>query len=108
MEMQKYILKIINSQPLVKMSWGFDDLSAIEDGIKFSVHGFLHKGFVEIAYCECSDLFEVRIINEDLSLREKIEDVFLGELVSTIDSRVECETNSTYYEQVMQYMFADE
>ncbi len=100
MNMQEYILKIINSQPIIKKSWGFNTPVAIENGLRFSVQGFLHKGHVEVVYCYGPDLFEVRLLNPGFTLKEKIDDVSLSELVGVIDRKVEYVDRKTYLEMV--------
>lgn len=71
------------------MSWGFHNAKAIEDGLAFQVQGFKFNGRVEITYDEGWDLFDIRLINEDGSVKEQAEGVFVDGLVSTIDLMVE-------------------
>ena len=92
MEMAKYILEILKSQPFVVMSWGFHSARVIENGIAFYVQGYLHKGRVEVVYDEGWDLFVVRTLNADGSVKEQQEGIYADGLVSTIDNMVEhCE-----------------
>ena len=92
MEMAEYILEILRSQPFVVMSWGFNSARVIENGIAFYVQGYLHKGRVEVVYDEGWDLFVVRTLNADGSVKEKQEGIYADGLVSTIDNMVEhCE-----------------
>lgn len=74
------------------MSWGFHNAVAIENGLRFNVQGFLHKGKVEVVYDEGYDLFTVRLLNKDGSVKKVEEGVYLDCLVDVIDGMVEqCE-----------------
>ena len=50
MEMAKYIMRILRSQLMVMWSWGFNNPTAIENGLQFRVQGFKFKGIVEVVY----------------------------------------------------------
>ena len=89
MEMAKYILQILRSRIFIIMSWGFHNPVAIENGLRFNVQGFVHTGKVEVVYNSGLDLFEVRLLNTDGSIKEQVSDVYLDCLVNVIDSRVE-------------------
>ena len=91
MEMAKYILQILRTQIFVVMSWGFHCPVAIDNGLRFNVNGFKYTGIVEVVYDAGKDLFEVRICGKG----EKVEDVYLDNLVEVIDSRVEKVENYT-------------
>ena len=98
MEMAKYIMSILRSQTMIVLSWGFHNPVAINNGLRFKVQGFLHTGAVEVVYNEGRDLFEVRTINQDGSIKEVSEDVYFDCLVSVIDGMVERCAN--YHEKV--------
>ena len=85
MEMAKYILQILKSRIFIIMSWGFHHPVAIENGLRFNVNGFIHQGKVEVIYNASSDLFEVRLLNTDGSIKEQTSDVYLDCLVNVID-----------------------
>lgn len=87
--MASYILSILRHQIMVVLSWGFRNPIAIENGLRFHVNGFRHKGKVEVVYNEGLDLFSVRILNRDGSLKEEREGIYLDELVDCIDRLVE-------------------
>jgi hypothetical protein len=87
--MAKYIMTILRSQPMIVFSWGFHTPVAINNGLKFKVQGFLHTGWVEVVYNEGRDLFEVRTINKDGSVKQEVEDVYFDCLVNVIDGLVE-------------------
>lgn len=82
------------------MSWGFHNPVAIENGLRFNVQGFIHTGKVEVVYNAGSDLFEVRLLNEDGTVKEQTSDVYLDCLVNVIDGMVERCTD--YQERVEQ------
>ena len=87
--MTKYILSILQSRIFIIMSWGFHCPVAIKDGLRFNVNGFIHQGKVEVLYNASSDLFEVRLLNSDGSIKEQTSDVYLDCLVNVIDGMVE-------------------
>ncbi len=87
--MAKYILAILRSQLMVVFSWGFHAATAIENGLAFQVQGFKHTGRVEVIYDEGWDLFTVRTINQDGTVKEQNEGVYVDGLVDTIDEMVE-------------------
>jgi hypothetical protein len=73
---------------LVVFSWGFNSPVAINNGLRFSVNGFIHKGLVEVVYNEETDLFDLKLIrsNEPSII---IADVEVSELIEVIDTHVE-------------------
>lgn len=91
MEMAKYILAILRSQLMIVFSWGLDpsSLRIIENGLSFNVSGYKHKGRVEVTYDEGWDLFEVKTINRDGTVKEQREGIYVDGLVDTIDVMVE-------------------
>lgn len=98
MEMAKYIMQILRTQLGIVFSWGFHNPKAIDNGLKFRVQGYLHTGWIEVVYNEGRDLFEVRTINKDGSVKQEVEDVYFDCLVNVIDGMVErC---SNYHEKV--------
>lgn len=89
MEMAEYILQILKSQLTVVFSWGFHCPTTIENGLRFWVHGFLHSGAVEVTYNEGADLFEVRLLSADRTVKKCVEGIYLDQLVKVIDGLVE-------------------
>ena len=87
--MAKYILAILRTQLMIVFSWGFHNARAIENGLAFYVQGYKHTGRVEVVYDEGWDLFNVRTINPDESVKEQQEGIYLDGLVDTIDAMVE-------------------
>ena len=98
MTIAEYILRVLRAQIVIVMSWGFHNAKAIENGIAFNVEGFIFQGRVEIVYDEGWDLFDIRLINEDGSVKEEAQGVFVDGIVSTIDNMVERTTD--YKERV--------
>ena len=89
MEMAKYILAILRSQLMIVFSWGFHNPRAMENGLAFQVQGYKHQGRVEVIYDEGWDLFNVRTINRDGSVKEQQEGIYVDGLVDCIDRMVE-------------------
>lgn len=89
MEMAKYILQILRTQPIVVFSWGFHNAYPISNGLRFSVNGYLHQGSVDVIYDEGADLFVVNTLNLDGSIKQQETDVYLDCLVRVIDGMVE-------------------
>ena len=102
MELAKYILSILRTELMVVLSWGFHGAKVIENGISFLVQGYKHTGRVEVVYDEGWDLFNVRIINRDGTLKEEQEGIFVkhprhkkGEFTVT-DSLIAMSKESAY------------
>ena len=91
MEMAKYILAILRTQLMIVFSWGLDPASfrVIENGLAFQVQGYKHTGRVEVVYDEGWDLFVVRTINRDGTIKEQQDGIYVDGLVQAIDAMVE-------------------
>ena len=89
METAKYILEIFKHFLPIVFSWGFHCPVAIENGLRFYTLGFIHKGAVEVLYDEGYDLFTVKTINDDGSLKEERDGIYLDGLEETVDLMVE-------------------
>ena len=87
--MAKYILAILRTQLMIVFSWGFHSARALENGLAFYVQGYKHTGRVEVVYDEGWDLFNVRTINPDGSVKEHQEGIYADGLVDCIDRLVE-------------------
>ena len=99
--MAEYILSILRTQIVVMWSWGAHNFTAINDGLKFNVQGFVFKGIVKVLYEGGSDTFIVRLENVDGSLHSEHTEVYLDNLVSVIDNAVEKDcSQSEYVEKV--------
>lgn len=90
MEMANYILRILRSQLVVMLSWGFNHPVALpnNEGLQFNVQGFKFRGVVQVVYNEGWDLFDVRFINNGKVI-DTIEELYLDGLVDAIDRYVE-------------------
>lgn len=104
MEITAYIIEILKHYTFTVMSWGFHNPQAIENGLRFQVQGFLHTGAVEVVYDEGYDLFTIRILNADGSVKTVQDGIYLDGLVDTIDKLVEYCPN--YEERVCKTYFA--
>ena len=89
MEMAKYILQILKTQPIVVFSWGFHNAQALPNGLRFAVNGYLHQGLVDVVYNDGADLFVVSTLDGNGTIKQQVEDVYLDCLVNVIDSMVE-------------------
>ena len=87
--MAQYILAILRSQLMIVFSWGFCDAVKIPCGLAFNVQGYKHTGRVEVVYDEGWDLFKVRTINPDGTIKEQQEGIYADGLVDVIDRMVE-------------------
>lgn len=89
MEIVEYIFGIFNQHLVIVFSWGFSYPRAIEQGLRFAVQGFIHKGDVDVIYDGGSDLFCVRLLNADGSVIKEQDGINLDGLVDCIDKLVE-------------------
>ena len=87
--MANYIISIFRHYLSIVLSWGFHHPVAIENGLRFNVQGYLHRGKVEVLYDEGYDLFKVRLLNSDGSTKREEDGVYLDCLVDVIDGMVE-------------------
>ena len=85
--MAEYILEILKSQLMVLFSWGPHNFKRLpeDQGLSFQVEGFKYQGKVIVMYNAGTDLFEVILAKTG----ERVEDVYLDNLVSVIDGLVE-------------------
>jgi len=96
MKMANYILSILKTDFNIVWSWGFNSPKPTQNGLVFKVQGFLHKGWVIIQYDEGSDLFDIKLLTDQLKETKSIEGIYIDELIDVIDDAVEyCEN----YEQ---------
>lgn len=89
MEIAEYIISIFNLYPTIVFSWGINRPRAIERGLRFAVQGFIHNGDVEVIYDGGNDLFRVRLLNADGSVKQEQDGIHLDSLVDSIDKMVE-------------------
>jgi len=84
-----YIFRILAANSKVACSWGIYDIKPYKDRLEFIVNGFLFKGKVCVLYDAGWDTFTVKLINNDGSVKEEIEMVYIDNLVRVIDEKVE-------------------
>jgi hypothetical protein len=98
----RYIMDCLTRQKIILFSWGFHKPIAIENGLQFSVNGFIFKGIVKIVYNEGTDLFDIKLINVNGCLG-LIPDVFLDELIDVLDRHIgKDESDENYKNRVRQ------
>lgn len=102
--MANYILSILKSNLNIFWSWGGHRFIAIENGLRFQVNGFIYKGWVVIEYNEGTDLFDIRLLSNQLKEVKFVEGIYVDQLVDVIDDMVECCEN---YDQKVkdEYLF---
>ena len=101
-EMAEYIFAIFRTNLPVVWSWGINPatIEVVEMGVKFHVQGFKHMGYVQVVLNEGEDLFEVSLIDENNTIVNTIEHIFLDNLICIIDEAVEKVEN--YSERISQ------
>ena len=87
--MAKYIIGIFQHYLPIVLSWGFNRPQAIDNGLRFRVQGYIHKGLVEVIYDEGYDLFRVYLLNADGTIKKVQDGIYVDGLVDTIDRMVE-------------------
>ena len=93
MEMANYIISIFKTNMSVIFSWGFNSPIGLENGLRFSVNGFKHKGNVAVRYNDGLDLFDIEILTFENEVIENIDGVYFDQLIEIIDNRVELAEN---------------
>ena len=101
LQIAKEIWKVLRTAPNILMSWGLDPdtVGVVETGLKFHVQGFKHTGTVEIKLNEGADLYEIYLYEESGEMKESHTDIYVDQLVDTIDRAVEY-TGSDYEKKV--------
>ena len=87
--MANYIISIFKTNLPMIMSWGYNSPVALENGLRFSVNGFKHKGNVAVIYDEGLDLFNIEILTFENEVIDTINGVYFDQLIEVIDNRVE-------------------
>jgi hypothetical protein len=98
----KLVWNVIRNASSISMSWGIDckTIESDENLIRFHVQGFLHKGTVEVKYNQGTDLFEISLFDESGNLTEKLEDIYIDQLVDVIDNHIENNHSEDYDSKV--------
>lgn len=101
LQIAKEIWRVLRTAPNIVMSWGLnpETVRAVEYGLRFHVQGFKHTGYVEIKLNEGADLYEIFLYDESGNLKESHTDIYVDQLVDTIDNAVEY-TGSDYQKKV--------
>ena len=86
----------LTRQKMIVFSWGFHKAIALENGLRFSVNGFIHKGIVDVIYNEGTDYFDIKLINNGVT-KSLTLNVDLGGLISTLDTLIEKDENDEKY-----------
>ena len=94
--MANYILSILRTNLNIVWSWGFHNPKPLENGLSFKVQGFLHKGCVCVEYNDGTDLFDIKLLTNQLKEVKSIQGIYVDQLIDVIDDMVECCEN---YEQ---------
>jgi hypothetical protein len=69
--------------------WAADKFTKMNDFcLRFAVNGHLHKGHVYVVV-NSADLFDLFITSNRGKIKTIINDVYLGDLIDTIDNNVE-------------------
>lgn len=90
MELANYILSILRTDLNIVWSWGFNSPKPTQNGLAFKVQGFFHKGWVTIIYNEGTDLFDIKLLSNQLKEVKSIEGIYVDQLIYVIDDNVEC------------------
>ena len=70
-------------------SWGPHNFVNIKNrGLRFNVQGHHHTGYVYL-FVNGSDLFDAYLTSTHGNIKEKIEDVYLDDLFSMLDKKIE-------------------
>ena len=89
MDLNSYFVALPKDQEEILLSWGLNNTNSIENGIQFSVNGFLFKGIVKVIFNETDNTFSIRLMNPDDGFDSQKDGVKLNELINSIDMLVE-------------------
>lgn len=82
------VLFLIKHSGSIGMSWGISKIKDHTDSLSVWVNGFQHKGRVNISL-NWSDLFQLEFYDESEQLVKFINDVYIDQLISILDSEIE-------------------
>ena len=80
--------KVLTPRFAIVASWGLHARKLFGRGLRFTVSGMIHKGHVYV-FLSANDTFEVHLTSRRGRLIETIKDVYLEDLIETIDIKVE-------------------
>lgn len=78
----------LTRQKMVVFSWGFQKATALENGLRFNVNGFIHKGIVEVIYNDGTDYFDIKLIKNGIT-KSLTTNVEVSELIEVLDYLIE-------------------
>lgn len=104
MNMEIYLLGILQTKPMVVMSWGISKLRALQgdEGIIFHVQGLKFNGWVKVVYDLGEDLFNIFYIEDNDQTQKVQKSISVDQLVDTIDEAVE--KTKDYESDVMRWI----
>ncbi len=85
------ILYLLKQSGSIGMSWGISRIKDHTDSLSIWVSGFQHKGRVNISL-SWSDLFQLEFYDESEQMVKFIDDVYIDQLISVLDSEIETGT----------------
>lgn len=91
-----YIMQILRMNPVILMSWGAHAFRTFEYGLRITVSGVKHKGWVYIVL-HGSDTFEIYLTTKTNVVTDVKTGIYFDQLVDVIDSAVEY-TGASYQE----------
>lgn len=85
------IWRVLKTAPNIVMSWGLDPetVKVVEYGLQFHVQGFNHTGIVKVKLNMGADLYEIYLYEDSGELKESHTDIYVDQLIDTIDRAVE-------------------
>ena len=98
--MANYIMVLLKSRISIVWSWGSTNYIALNNGLMWHVEGYLHTGWVKVLYNEGADAFDVFFLNSKKEIIEKVEEVYLDNLIDVIDRHVENDGSFDYGKRV--------
>ena|SRR3972149_8865439 len=89
-------LKALDRNALI--SWGSKHFMYVKNGLAFQINTpRINNGWVSIVLNEAQDLYEISFYNSRKKLLNEVKEVFVDELVYTIDNNIE---NEEYVKRV--------
>ena len=91
LQIAREIWRVLKTAPNIVMSWGLDPetVKVVEYGLQFHVQGFNHTGIVKVKLNMGADLYEIYLYEDSGELKESHTDIYVDQLIDTIDRAVE-------------------